>query len=463
MKNILIIGNNVHSYILSLILLKNVDCNVVIFDDKKSKKIFNDYSINLELFCEKTGINQYSLIKNCNASYKSGTVFNNFTEEPFMHNINDFFSERISSHRVTYKNLISKNIKSLFPRADWENKIKMDKILDPNTYKYKNCHIDTILFQNYLLEKLKKEKKFSIINGKIKINKGFNGKYLYQIGKWQHEADYIIDSTINKKIFNIFSDKKENYAEDYIFYSDFFIENNKEVNLWTSLNLIENSYLMSIPLYDRNVNRVFFKSKKEFKKAKKEIVDAFNQKIKFSKKDKINTYCNIRNLQNNVLLFGPESSTTIPIFFSNLDISILLSSLFCDLLNGEIDENNLNEIIFVNTRSIFNLNNILFNKNIEPDEETKYLLKTWNKRLPFKEEVVHKMDKYAMINDSHFIVLMAMLNLFDIDSISTDYEKTLQKTPEYDEEKIINFFKNELESRFMGHRDYLNEIKFFSI
>ena len=150
-NNLLVVGSGSAGLITAIILKKKLDITVDILHSS-SVGIVGVGEGSTEHFKEfllLTGIDHYDLIRECNATYKSGIMFDGWGEKRYLHNISTPFEFKNGQYRILYGDLISNN-KQITPLSIWENKIPKHFLHNSDIFPADQFHFDTYKLNLYL-------------------------------------------------------------------------------------------------------------------------------------------------------------------------------------------------------------------------------------------------------------------------------------------------------------------------
>jgi len=156
---ILIVGGGTAGLICANILKKFLNADIDIVRSEKigivgvgegSTEHFRD-------FIEFVGIDQYDLIRECDATYKSGIMFDEWTEKPYLHHVGYPFNSVFGQYSYAYAKQISDNEEFLSSKMLWENKVEQYFLNKPEEFPFNQYHFNTYKLNDFL-SKFSKEK-----------------------------------------------------------------------------------------------------------------------------------------------------------------------------------------------------------------------------------------------------------------------------------------------------------------
>ena len=83
-------------------------------------------------FIEYVGIDPFELIKETNATFKSGIMFKDWTKEPYLHNVEGALVAEHMHTPFIYSKLISEDVgpKNIVSKLFWDSELPMQNFLD---------------------------------------------------------------------------------------------------------------------------------------------------------------------------------------------------------------------------------------------------------------------------------------------------------------------------------------------
>ena len=110
-KSLIVVGGGTAGLISAIILKKRLNLDLTVIHSKNigivgvgegSTEHFKD-------FMEFIGITQQEIIKECDATYKCGIMFEGWGEKNYLHSVNTPFNEKYSQYNFVYAKQISEN------------------------------------------------------------------------------------------------------------------------------------------------------------------------------------------------------------------------------------------------------------------------------------------------------------------------------------------------------------------
>jgi len=476
---ILVVGGGTAGLISAIILKKHLNFEINIVKSEKigivgvgegSTEHFKEFL----LFC---GIDQYSIIKECDATYKGGILFEDFSKNTYMHNVSEPFDKQIAQYSYVYAKQISENDDYLQSSSIWQNKIRSWFINKIDELPFNQFHFNTFKLNTFLTNFAKnlgiKFYDDEILD--VKINQGGNIEKL--VGeKNTYEYDFYVDASGFKKILiSKLGAKWKSYSEYMKMNSaiTFQTKETDEYNLWTLAKGMDYGWMFRLPVQDRYGNGYIFDDTYiDFEKAKHEVESLFGEKIEIGKTFKFDPGAIDRPWIKNCVAIGLSSLFVEPLEATSIGSTIQQSFLLMHRISN-YDENTIklynksfNDITenirdFIILHYITNRKDTKFWKDLDLIQIPNSLeekLKIWKKKLPIREDFNDYSD-YIMFSEKNFITVMHGLKMFDLESIKKEYQNKhniVHESANY----IINSEKNnDLNLSSISHKKFIKITK----
>ena len=424
-------------------------------------------------FSEFCGFTLSELINETKATFKFGIMFEEWTKEPYFHNITgDLSNIRYGQYLggFVYATLNNLTPKQYTNSCCFKNKIILNNY--PNQF-----HFNTFKLNEFLLKKCLKiginiyVDTISDINindeGNIKNIKSNNKDYRY---------DFYIDSTGFKKILISKLGAKWISYKDYLPMNEaiaFPTEDTDEYTPYTLSRAMSSGWMWRIPTIGRWGNGYVFNNNYiNADEAKKECEDYLGFKVEIAKNIKFEAGTLDKPWIKNCVAIGLSSSFIEPLEATSIGTSIQQSFLLMHLLinHTESDIQLYNDIfkdIVENTRDfvvlhyMVNKNNSKFWKELKLNipESLSNNLKKWKYRLPIAEDFK---TRYVLFKEFNFSVLLKELNLVDKEFLKKEYDMLNDLIKNDIQNKVNNLIYYNENSDLISHKKFLmlyNDIK----
>ena len=468
MKKICIVGGGTAGLVTALILktrFSSLQIDIVKSDKIGIIGVGEGSTEHWKEFADFVGITIKELITETDATFKGGIMFEDWTKQPYFHNViwnvNDII---FAQYQAGYAYTIVNNLKpkEYTNKDSWNNKTKHNNI--PNQF-----HFNTFKLNNFLLKKCK-EKNINIYEDeitKINIKKGNIESIESQSKKYKH--DFYIDSTGFKRLLISKLDAKWKSYSKYLPMNEaiaFPTPDTDEYNTYTLAKAMSSGWLWRIPTQGRWGNGYVFDNRyTNAEQAKKECEKYLGHKIEIGKNIKFEAGTLDRAWIGNCVATGLSSSFIEPLEASSIGTSIqqafMLMHLIINYKEPDIELYNTRfKCIVENIRDFVLLHYLTgkkdskFWKEFRPNlpESLKKNLQKWKHRLPIKEDFP---GGYQLFNQNNFVILLKELNLIDKKSIKKEYDSLSKDFKDYTKHKIREYNKFYSDTNTLGHKQFL--------
>ena len=477
-KRVLVAGSGTAGLVAAIVLKTRLDIKVDVISSGKIGIIGvgEGSTEHFKEFMDFAGIDQYDLIKNTDATYKAGIMFEGWSDSTFLHSVAYPFDIKLGQYNAVYGNQISKNLKYITPKYTWNSKISSNFLGNPSLFPYNQFHFDTHKLNDYLI-KISKSKGIEFFEDEIKdvlINSigdiesivGNNKTYKY---------DFFIDATgFNRILINKLGGKWKSYQDFLKLNSAITFETKDagDIDAWTLSKTMDAGWMFRIPVWSRQGNGYIFDSNYISKEAaQQEVENLFQRPIEIGKQISFDPGCLENAWIKNCCAIGLSGSFFEPLEASSIGTSIQQSFLLMhNLVNyNESIIKSYNESFqgivenirdFIVLHYITKKNNSNFWKDLQHQkipESLQNKLDMWKCRLPINEDFKKSSD-YCLFTAHNFTLIMDGLQLLNIDSVKSEYESQNLKVKSACDRIIEDCLLNENGS-FISHRDMLNFIR----
>lgn len=474
---ICVVGGGTAGFIAATILKRFLNADVsVIYSSKAgivgvgegSTEHFSEYMNFL-------GIRQYDLIKESDATFKLGILFDGWTKDSYMHHVGSPYSNKVAQYSNVYAHQII-NDGTLVPDPLYNNRV--DKwFLNREEYAFTNqYHFNTYKLNSYL-HKLSESMTMKVIDDEIidvKIKECGNIESV--VGqKNTYNADIFIDATGFKKLLIGKMGARWKSFKDYLKMKSavvFPTPENEEYNLYTTAKAMDYGWAFSLPVWGRNGNGYIFDSDYiSMDQAKKEVIRVFGD-VEFKKEFNFDAGYLENPWIKNCIAVGLSSSFVEPLEATSIGTSIQQSFLLMHKLANyskkDIEQyNNSFTSIMENIRDFIFLhymvkkNSTNFWKDvsrISPPDSLQEKLELWKNRLPIHEDFSGSSD-YILFSDLNYSVVMHGLGMFNKQQISKDFYNHSLMVQKSAEDSVTNAITKERFSKTLGHKEMIELIR----
>lgn len=476
---ILIVGGGTAGLISALILKKRLNLQVDVVHSKNigivgvgegSTEHFKD-------FMEFVGIDQYSLIKECDATYKGGILFSGWSDKDYMHNVSVPFNNSFAQYPYVYSHQICNGRDKLNSKMTWDSRISKYFINQPSDMPYNQFHFNTFKLNSFLINQCKL-KEINIFEDDIEdVILNNSGEIDYLLGKEnKYDYDFYIDSTGFRRVLMSKLGYKWESFKDYLKMKSaitFQTEDTENYNLWTLSKAMDYGWMFRIPVWGRHGNGYIYDSDYISQdEAKKELDIMFNRDIEIGRTFNFDPGCLDRVWIKNCVAVGLSAMFVEPLEATSIGTTIQQIFLLMhrisnydektiETYNNEFKDISLNIRDFIYLHYMTNKNTSKFWEDvskIEIPDTLKEKFTIWDKKIPIIEDF-NKESRYILFSDHNFIVVMSGLNLINIKEWKKEYDM-LPDFVKNDAENIVlreEYIENNYPT--VSHKEFIKIIR----
>lgn len=474
-KNILVVGSGTAGLVSALILKKHLDADVSIVFSKKTDivGVGEGSTEHFRNFMEFVGIDQYTLIRECDATYKSGIMFEGWDKKNYLHSVINEFSYTNAQYHTLYSKLISENNPYVNYNFLWQNKVNKWHFNRRDQWPFNQFHFNTYKLNDFLKKvasglgiKIIEDDIQDIIldeQGYIKELKGESLTYNY---------DFYIDSTGFKRLLiNKLGAKWQSYSKYLKMKSAITFPTGDEdnYNVWTLAKAMDYGWMFRLPVWGRYGNGYIYDSDYITKDQAKEEVDRyFGRDIEIGKEFNFDPGCLDQAWIKNCCAVGLSSSFVEPLEASSIGTSIQQSFLLMHRLSNYTDQtvreyNSAFKDIMENIRDFISLHYVTKKDNtqfwkdtqtLELSESLQYRLDAWKYKLPINEDFKNE-SNYTLFKAANFILVMEGLELFDRNAIKQEYMSLSRSFRQQADTALTNIVLNDKTFEKITHKEMI--------
>jgi tryptophan halogenase len=421
-------------------------------------------------FMDFIGVPLKELLLETDATFKYGIMFEDWTKEPYFHNItNELQNIRMGQYYSGYAYAV---VNSLKP-DEYTSGHCFNKEVLPN-YMPHQFHFNTFKLNQFLLKVCEKFEIKIHIDEITDVETSNYGIKRIRGDKGWYESDFYIDSTGFKKYLISKLGAKWVSYKDYLPMNEaiaFPTPDTDEYTPYTLAKAMSSGWMWRIPTYGRWGNGYVFDNRYiNAEQAQKECEDYLGFKVNVAKNIKFDAGALDRPWIGNCVAMGLSASFIEPLEASSIGTSIQQSFLLMHTLinykQTDIDQYNqkVKEIVenirdFVLLHYMVDKKDSRFWKEFKPNlpDTLKHNLEKWSDRLPINEDFK---NNYTLFNAHNFAVLLKELNLVNKESIKREYEMIDQGTRGLIKNSIASHIKTfKYNIKAMSHKKYLNTLR----
>jgi flavin-dependent dehydrogenase len=430
-------------------------------------------------FMEYVGISNTDIITNCDATYKAGIRFENWTDKDYIQLVEGNFTDKYLDNHIIYSYLASKEVEPidlLLPLCP-NNQValaeeSLENIKNAPTSQY---HFNTHKL-NVFLTDLALSRGIKVYDDEIKevcLDKDGNIDVLK--GKNLYNYDFYIDCTgFSKLLINKLGAEWTSH-KDYLKVNSaiVFPTENEDYPMWTLARAMDAGWMFRIPVWGRKGNGyIFDKNYITTEQAKKEVEEYLGHSIEITKHIEFEPGCISTPWIKNCCAIGLSSSFIEPLEATSIGTSIqqsfLLASRIFNYTQDDIDTYNkeFNDIIenirdFVLLHYLTDRDDTEFwkdYKNVELPKSLKKHLTMFKNRMPVNSDFGHLSDKILFVSMNYFIVMYS-LGLVDQKSIKKQFNMLPDNIQKYAEQHIKEMLDTVKNSYKLSHKTVLSMIR----
>lgn len=425
-------------------------------------------------FCNYVGINQLDPIIHCNATFKFGVYFENWSKNSFVHSVVPPYSDNYFNYFGIYAYLISQIKDSKHSLCDTNSifkDISLNNFDNLNSSPTKQYHFDTFALNEFLHRKCIENGIKVIVDDLVGVNLNSETGDLENVysKKSEYNADFFIDcSGFSKLLLNL------TYNIPWISYSEYLPVNSaisfstdemEEYNSFTKSTARSSGWSWAIPTQNRTGNGyVYCDEFIDKDSAIREMEDAYGQKLNISKEFKFDPGRLKKAWYKNCYAVGLSQSFVEPLEATS--IGSIIQQMFCfvhflpsydyDSCNDHVNQIFDNIVDYIQAHYLVKREDTSFWKeikyNLKITPSLQNHLEKWKNRMPLFSDIN---CAWGMFNSVNYIQILHGLNWFDIDKISDEYSH-YRLHLEYD---IINKLESiSSPSIKFGHKKFIKEV-----
>lgn len=430
-------------------------------------------------FMEYVGISNPDIIKNCDATYKSGIRFENWGENDYMQTVESLFTEKFGDINFIYSCLASKEVDPLdtvLPiTRDSEISLSdqtRDNIFNSPTPQY---HFNTEKLNKFLTE-ISYKRGIEIIDDEIKkveVNK--DNEIIYIEGGKKHVYDFYVDCTGLKRLLISKLGANWNSYSDYLHVDTaiVFPTENEDYPMWTLARAMDAGWMFRIPVYGRKGNGYIYDSESISEEdAKREVEKYLGHKIEISKKIEFDPGSLDKFWIKNCCAIGLSANFVEPLEATSIGTSIQQSILLCnkiyryteddiDIYNREITAIMDNIRDFVQLHYITEREDTPFWKKVKDtklSDSLSSIIERFSNRMPVDSDFKSGSDKVLFLSANFFLVMYG-LGLINEEKYQEQFENFPMNIKSYAHDRTREIKKNLKEIKKVSHKTVIDLIR----
>lgn len=478
-KSIAIVGGGTAGLIAATILRKRLNIKVDVIRSENigiigvgegSTEHFSEY-------LEFMDINPYHIIKQCDATYKSGIMFDGWGDKSYLHSVIKQFEKKFGQYNYVYANQISNRSNYFNYNTIWKNVVNTWFVNKSEERPFEQFHFDTYKLNDFL-SNLALSMGINIIDDEIKdVILDEDGSIKHIVGSKNHEYDFYIDATGFKRLLiNKLGAKWQSYKKYLKMKSaiTFQTPDTDNYNLWTLAKTMDAGWLFRLPVWGRYGNGYIFDSDYITKEqAHEEVQKLFESEVTIGKQFNFDPGCVDYAWIKNCCAVGVSSAFVEPLEATSIGTSIQQAFLLMHRLANYNEDtiklyNKSFSDIMENIRDFIALHYVAKGKEtefwkdvskLELPETLKSRLDIWKHRLPIDDDF-NNLTNYKLFDASNHILVLDGLDLFDRNSIKEEYDSNhdfVKNSASTTVQELWNFEKTKINT--ITHKEFIKLIR----
>jgi len=428
-------------------------------------------------FMEFVGLDPTEVVKECDATFKSGIMFDDWTKEPYLQSIGSGFNRNQDNYPYLYASQIAcgEPPKSIVSRHAWDGDVNTWFVGQENKSPVVQYHFNTHKLNNYLTDKCL-ERGIDIVNdeitevftcnGQITALKGVNNNYNH---------DFYVDCTGFKQL--LISDLGATWKSHskYLKMKSAIVFPTKYdtdvIPMWTRAKALDYGWMFTIPVWDRCGNGYIYDSDYiTAEQAQEEVENFLGYKIEVGKQINFDPGALDKCWIGNCCAIGLSASFVEPLEASSIGTSIQQSFLLAEKIinynQNSIDSyNEIVEEIIINIRDFIVLHYLCGRETSDFWKDIKQLpipeslskkLEVWKNNMPRSTDFAY--HRWLLFSEFHFTLILHGLGLFNIDAIKYEFDNYVSEDKKQEAFDVVNHDKN-LRCETIPHRTMLDILR----
>jgi flavin-dependent dehydrogenase len=391
-------------------------------------------------------IDPYELIYSCDATYKVGIFFKNWSDKDYLHNVFEDASTRAAQYFNVYAHQIANKKNNLYPKTLLDSTLNPWFLNRKELHPANQLHFDTNKLNKYLTSVAESLGVRIFDDEVLEVSISEKEEISHIVGKKrEYSYDFYIDATGFKRVLIKNFDPGWVSFKKYLKMNSAFTfqtKNEKEnIDLWTTSTAMSSGWMFSIPTWNHIGNGYIYDSSYiEEDEAVKEASKKIGKDVSVGKSFTFDPGHLDRTWIKNCVAIGLSGSFVEPLEATSIGTSIQQTFLLMHKLpnyqEGDIKKYNESfTSIMNNIRDFISLHYVTKRRDtefwrdvsaVDLPESLKENLSIWKKRMPLAEDFCGN-SSYSLFGPKNFIVVMEGLELFDRDAIKTEFESMNQE------------------------------------
>jgi len=484
LDSVTVVGGGTAGFVAALILITrfpHLDITVVKSDKIGIVGVGEGSTEHWSEFMKYIGSDFREILQECDATFKSGIMFEGWGKEPFLHSTSADYDRLNGQSYFMYSHFISQGApkNKMNPSRVWRSVVPSYFVDEENRETpYNQFHFNTYKLNDFLYRK-SISKGIKVVDDEIldvELNEFGEISNLKGV-KSNYTSDFFIDCTGFKRVLiGKLGAKWESHSKYLKMKSAlvFPTESNEGPNIpmWTLAKTMDYGWRFMIPTQERNGNGYIFDSDYiSADQAKEEIDKEFGRDIEIGKQinfdpgalDKVwIKNCCAAGLSGNFIepLEATSIGTTIQQIFLLMHRLPNYTQKTIDYYNKDIKDmmNNIRDFIVLHYMT--KKDNSQFWLDLHDQEIPDSLadrLERFKYNLPIDDDF-RGITKYALFGANHYIHIMYGLDLFDVEAIRNEHNMYHPYIKDHALEVIDTVQEFDMSTTMISHKSFINII-----
>ena len=388
------------------------------------------------------GISNREVVRECDATFKCGIMFQNWGVPDYLHSIQTQLSGKLGQYPYVYAGLIASGAAPIDMASTqfWNNQVNRWFLTQPDATPTNQYHFNTNSLNAFLTKKAE-QLGIRIYDDEINdfdITEDGNITTLHGTKK-DYNYDFYIDSTGFKKILiSKLGAKWQSYSK-YLKMNSAIVfptGDTDNYNIWTMARAMDSGWMFRIPVWGRHGNGYIYNSDYiSADDAKLEAEKFLGYEVNVAKQISFDPGALDKVWINNCCAIGLSASFVEPLEASSIGTSIQQAFLLMhrivnydqdiiDSYNNDVTDilNNIRD--FVALHYVTKRNDTPFWKDVQQLDLPGDLadkIERWRNRMPINDDFNRK-SRFILFKEDHHLFIMHGLQLFDTNSIKQEFE-----------------------------------------
>lgn len=479
-RNICVVGGGTAGLIAALVLKKSYPALQV--DLIESSKIGiigvgEGSTEHWKEFMDFLGINKQELLKECDATFKAGIMFDNWSDKPYLQTVEGAYNVKYHDIPAVYAKLIADDL-PLTLEDSFESYVLWDE--NPNdvleNFPVVQFHFNTHKLNQYL-HKIANSRGIKVYDDTItdvEVNENGIGKLTGENGTYEY--DFYIDSTgFNKLLIGRLGAEWKSFSE-YLRMNSAIVfptGDEEEYPMWTLARAMDAGWMFRIPVWGRKGNGYIFDMHYLTpEQAKEEAEKYLGIEIPEYRHLEFDPGYVDRSWIKNCVAIGLSSSFVEPLEATSIGTSIqqaflLTNRIFnyndraIELYNQEVEDILLDIRDFIALHYVVEREDTPFwkdQKNVPLPPRLKQNMEMWKHRLPIEGDFGNE-SSYRLFGPVNYLLVLAGNNWFNKDSIKEQYSLFPPDIHEFANRSVETAKQDDLYYKKVPHKLIINLIR----